>query len=70
MQQAKKEFLEFRFFETRSLPRVGPPLAGFGRSFGIRKLVSKATVWPNLDRRRAPTNGPKKHKNDVEKPFF
>ena len=36
------------FFESRILPRVGPPLAGFGRYFGARKLDSGATFWPSL----------------------
>ena len=48
MQRAEKDFLEIGFFENCFAPRIGPPLAGFGRYFGVRKLVSGATVGPSL----------------------
>ena len=38
----------FSFKQKCVLPRFGPPLAEFGRYFGVRKLVSRATFWTNL----------------------
>ena len=42
-------------FQNGFLPPIGPPLAGFGRYFGVRKLVPGATFWAHS----RPPGGPK-----------
>ena len=42
-------------FQNGLLPPIGPPLAGFGRYFGVRKLVPGATFWAHS----RPPGGPK-----------
>ena len=34
-----------RSFQNAFLPPIGPPLAGFGRYFGVRKLAPRAPFW-------------------------
>ena len=41
--------------ENVLLPPIGPPLAGFGRYVGVRKLCSWATCWADS----GPPGGPK-----------
>ena len=36
------------FFQHIFSPPIGPPLAGFGRYFGVQKLVFEATFWALL----------------------
>ena len=45
-----------RFFQNAFLPPIGPPLAGFGRYFGVRKLAPGATFWAHP----RPLGGPQK----------
>ena len=42
-------------FQNCFLPPIGPSLAGFGRYFGVRKLVPGATFWAHS----RPPGGPK-----------
>ena len=66
MQRAGRNFSKYGFFENRILPRVGPPLVGFGRYFGARKLDSGATFWPSLGPRGGAKKGPQDHKHDLK----
>ena len=45
-----------RFCQNACLPPIGPPVAGFGRYSGVRKLVPGGPFWA----RSRPLGGPKK----------